>query len=192
MRVGRLTGILLIAALLGGCQTLTSQQPKPVAEGPPPAAEKPLAEARLRPEGPGPARPVDFGQAELMAQQASGLEANPPQPPDDLEDEIPDQKAAVTQVDLTAEGPDALVGRDLDWIEGQLGSPTLEEIRAPARVWSYNAADCVISLFFYPKVEGGSFTVLTYEVVPKNTDPENDQKCLSRLLVERQNVAQSG
>ncbi|MGO1118592.1 hypothetical protein ACTL6U_07805 [Rhodovibrionaceae bacterium A322] len=192
MWVGRIAGVLLVLAVLSGCQTLSPEKPAPVvSEGPTPAPLKPLEDARLRPEGPSPARPADFGVQESAATALEAVETAA-LPPDDLEEEIPDQQAAVTEVDLKAEGPQALVGRDQEWIEGQLGSPTLQEVRAPARVWSYNAPDCVISLFFYPKVAGGSFTVLTYEVAPEASDPEADKQCLDRLLGEKQSLAQSG
>ncbi len=191
-RVGRVMAGLLVVAFLGGCQALLPKQAASMLEGPLPSVQKPAERPHARPEGPTPARPENFGDPALARQKTARLTSKNPPPADGLEEEVPAQGAPPTPVDLVAQGPRALVGRDQAWVLRELGVATLEEVRAPARVWSYNAADCVISLFFYPKVAGGSFTVLTYEVAPKYADLDGERKCLERLLKERRNVAQTG
>jgi len=69
------------------------------------------------------------------------------------------QAAAAPQVDS-----DALVGLDFERTSALLGAPAMLIDEPPAKIWAYNGTNCVLHVFFYPKVGGSDFRVLTYEV----------------------------
>ena len=60
--------------------------------------------------------------------------------------------------------PDALVGLDFERASALLGAPAMLIDEPPAKIWAYNGTNCVLHVFFYPKVGGSDFRVLTYEV----------------------------
>lgn len=78
-----------------------------------------------------------------------------------------------------------LVGLDFAAVRDLLGDPALEEIKAPATVWAYNGAGCVLNVFFYPHVDGGSFRALTYEVRGPKEGEGVSQRCFAELLKDR-------
>ncbi len=75
-----------------------------------------------------------------------------------------------------------LVGLDFGAVRAMLGDPALEEIQPPATVWAYNGRGCVLSIFFYPDVDGGSYRALTYQVKGAEQTEELPQRCFSELL----------
>jgi len=75
-----------------------------------------------------------------------------------------------------------LVGLDFAAVRTMLGDPALEEIQPPATVWAYNGRGCVLSVFFYPDVDGGSYRALTYQVKGAEQTEELPQRCFSELL----------
>lgn len=98
--------------------------------------------------------------------------------PEDVTDEVatpkplpplPVRKPDVPQAAIDATrppqaDPDALVGLDFERTTALLGDPALLIEEPPAKIWAYNASNCVLHVFFYPKVGGSDFRVLTYEV----------------------------
>ncbi len=77
---------------------------------------------------------------------------------------------------------DGLVGLDFDATKKLLGAPALDEVQPPARVWAYNGRGCVLSIFFYPNLEGSSYRALTYEVKGSDDTDELTQRCFAELV----------
>jgi hypothetical protein len=75
-----------------------------------------------------------------------------------------------------------LVGLDFSGVRTLLGPPALEEIQPPATVWAYNGRGCVLSIFFYPHVDGGDYRALTYDVRGAEQTADLPQRCFSELL----------
>lgn len=75
-----------------------------------------------------------------------------------------------------------LVGLDFAAVRLMLGAPALEEIQPPATVWAYNGSGCVLSVFFYPHVDGGNFRALTYDVRGAKQAVDLPQRCFAELL----------
>lgn len=75
-----------------------------------------------------------------------------------------------------------LVGLDFAAVRTMLGNPALEEIQPPATVWAYNGRGCVLNIFFYPDVDGGSYRALTYQVKGAEQTEELPQRCFVELL----------
>lgn len=82
---------------------------------------------------------------------------------------VPIRKPAVPQAAIEAlrasqVDPDTLVGLDFERTTALLGDPALLIEQPPAKIWAYNGESCALHIFFYPKVGGTDFRVLTYEV----------------------------
>ncbi len=95
-------------------------------------------------------------------EEGTQLAALPPVPerrPSDMSAFIPPESAHLADKRI-----DDLVGLSLVEAEALLGAPSFEEVQPPARIWSYNGQDCVLSVFFYPRVGGEDFRALAYEV----------------------------
>lgn len=107
----------------------------------------------------------------VEADQESQLAALPPVParrPSDMSGFIPPEDAH-----LASKRIDDLVGLSPIEIEDLLGGPALEEVQPPAKIWSYNGQECVLSIFFYPRVGGEDYRALAYEVKgAKQESPE--------------------
>ncbi len=110
--------------------------------------------------------------------------------------EVPQAAIEVTRAPEV--DPETLVGLDFERTTALLGDPALLIEEPPAKIWAYNAAGCTLHIFFYPKVGGSDFRVLTYEV---KGGPEGEavkageaaktgaardfaRQCLSELLVQ--------
>ena len=112
---------------------------------------------------------------------------SPPTPP-----RKPVETAALPSVPTEPEEPqatldvDSLLGLDFSGVSELLGAASLEEIQAPATVWTYSGRGCVLSIFFYPHVDGGDFRALTYDVRSADKAPRVSQKCFEELLQERE------
>lgn len=108
--------------------------------------------------------------------------------------------AAVAAAQAPEADPDTLVGLDFARTTALLGDPALLIDEPPAKIWAYNGANCVLHVFFYPKVGGTDFRVLTYEVKggPEGStatagEPAQSEAaksfarlCLSELLAQAQ------
>jgi len=81
-----------------------------------------------------------------------------------------------------------LVGMDFVGTEWLLGEPALEEVKPPAKVWSYNGSGCVLSIFFFPHVADGGFRALTYEVKGSEGAEDLPRRCFAELLLENHDV----
>lgn len=78
-----------------------------------------------------------------------------------------------------------LVGLDFEDARALLGFPALDEVQPPARVWAYNGSGCVLSIFFYPHVDGSTYRALTYEVKGGDDTAEFRNRCFAELVKER-------
>ncbi|NIA69043.1 hypothetical protein HBA54_10615 [Pelagibius litoralis] len=132
----------------------------------------------------------DVGRFPVEAEEEKVVELKPPPP-------IPKRKPEVTQaaIDATRDpqaDPDSLVGLDFERTSALLGDPALLIEEPPAKIWAYNGSNCVLHIFFYPKVGGSDFRVLTYKVkggAEGETDGETvpddfARLCLSELLAQ--------
>lgn len=128
-------------------------------------------------------------QAEEPAETApsAGAIENPPMPP-----RKPLETAALPSAPGEPVEPqeildvDSLLGLDFTGVRELLGTASFEEIQAPATVWTYSGRGCVLSIFFYPHVDGGEFRALTYDVRSADKAPTMSQECFDELLQDRE------
>ena len=174
MRLCAAASVVLLAVV--GCDVV-DREPAPAPE--PVFVPLPEPEVATVEEVTGPPAPVPKRKPELAAS--------------DLPDEsVPDQQAALA-VQTPGQDkmePEGLVGLDFVKTEDLLGPPSLLTEEPPAKIWSYNGRNCVLQLFFYPKV-GGAFEVLTYKAIGgegdgQEVDEELARSCLMELIVERE------
>lgn len=172
-----LTGVLGTALLgLSACAELDIQFPDfrgPATEGARPASEEQaLSNAGRFPED--------------VTEEVARLKPPPPLPI--RKPEVP--QAAIDASRVPQLEPDSLVGLDFERMTALLGEPALLIEEPPAKIWAYNGSSCVLHIFFYPKVGGTDFRVLTYEVKGgAEGDASDDAKafarlCLGELLVQ--------
>ena len=95
---------------------------------------------------------------------------------------IAESAAAEGGADIPEVDIDGLVGLDFDATEALLGTPALDEVQAPARIWAYSGSGCVLNIFFYPHVDGGSYRALTYEVKGESDTPDFKNRCFAELV----------
>lgn len=142
------------------------------------------------------ARPVSEEQAlsnagrfpEDVTDEVAKLKPPPPLPI--RKPEVP--QGAVEATRMPEMEPDSLVGLDFARTTALLGEPALLIEEPPAKIWAYNGSSCVLHIFFYPKVGGTDFRVLTYEVKggAEGAEPQGPESkefarlCLSELLVQ--------
>ena len=132
----------------------------------------------------------DVGRFPVEAEEERVVDLKPPPP-------IPKRKPTVTQAAIEATrdpqaDPDALVGLDFERTSALLGDPALLIEEPPAKIWAYNGSSCVLHIFFYPKVGGSDFRVLTYKVkggavgeTGGDSAPDDFARlCLSELLAQ--------
>jgi hypothetical protein len=97
---------------------------------------------------------------EDVTEELAGPKPLPPRPV--RKPEVPQAVIEATQPPQA--DPEALVGLDFERMVDLLGDPALLIEEPPAKIWAYNGTNCVLHVFFYPKVGGSDFRVLTYEV----------------------------
>lgn len=147
-----LTGVLGTALLgLSACAELGIQLPADLGGSAPESTNPVAAEQAL-------------SNAGRFPEDVTDEVATPmPLPPLPLrKPEVPQEVIAATRPPQA--DPDALVGLDFERTTALLGDPALLIEEPPAKIWAYNGSDCVLHVFFYPKVGGSDFRVLTYEV----------------------------
>jgi hypothetical protein len=98
---------------------------------------------------------------------------------------VPLRKPPVPDVSWDIE---RLVGMDFVGTEWLLGEPALEEVKPPAKIWSYNGSGCVLSIFFFPHVADGGFRALTYEVKGSEGVEDLQRRCFAELLLDNHEV----
>lgn len=80
--------------------------------------------------------------------------------------------------------PERLIGLSTFQTESMLGIPALQDERPPAKVWTYNAKACVLSIFFYPDINTRIFQALTYEFNAEVKTDAAKRRCLEELVRE--------
>jgi len=100
----------------------------------------------------------------------------PPQPPPPLPEKKPDTAAGASL------DPKQLVGLGFRATAHLLGSPTKEEEKPPAKIWTYSNEECELDIFFYSDINTREFRALTYEIKDKQATGGSDDRCLARLL----------
>lgn len=91
----------------------------------------------------------------------------------------PDTLARRTDLD-----PERLIGLSTFQTESLIGIPALQDERPPAKVWTYNAKSCVLSIFFYPDINTRVFQALTYEFNAEVKTDAAKRRCLEELVRE--------
>lgn len=96
----------------------------------------------------------------------------------------PEQVAAATEAEPQEPDvrPDQLIGLDQTAAADLLGQPSLQNEKPPAKVWTYNSKDCVLSLFFYPDINTRIFRSLTYEIKSEDETDAGKQRCLAYFV----------
>jgi hypothetical protein len=123
------------------------------AVAPAPAAAE--ADAKKRPPAakrPGPAPAEPERQAAAMPAPA---DVNPP----------PLKLVGLTQAETVA----------------QLGAPSAQWDRPPAKVWHYQGPDCALDVFFYLDVSRNEFSALRYTAAGADATATTGQTCLNRI-----------
>lgn len=125
---------------------------------------------------------------EDVSDELAGAKSPPPAPI--RKPEVPQKALEITQVPEM--DPDALVGLNFERTTELLGEPALLIDEPPAKIWAYNGTNCALHVFFYPKVGGSEFRVLTYEVkggteaavAQTAGNKELARHCLNELLAQ--------
>ncbi|MCR9258029.1 MAG: hypothetical protein NXI16_18260 [Alphaproteobacteria bacterium] len=94
---------------------------------------------------------------EATSKPAAPLEAAPAVKPKDAE--LAERNSRIARLKATT--TEALVGMQEPAVAALLGYPRFVREEALARVWQYNAGECVLDLFLYPAIT----TPADYEVV---------------------------
>lgn len=130
------------------------------------------------------AAPAGAGQGQ---QTAAGVKGSPPVPARKPSEEVALKTDPSTGGEAEGGGTDVetLLGLDFKSVRVLLGNPSLEEIKALATVWAYNGRGCVLSVFFFPHVDGGEYRALTYDVKGAEEAAGLSQRCFSELLRDR-------
>lgn len=140
---------VLVMALLPACSTLESLQQEVLAPAPAPGSETASGESGESSAAHEDPPPAPKRKPEVAPETPRTARAMPPEA-------APDQ--------TFEPNPRLLVGLDFDATKALLGDPALQSEQPPAKVWAYNAGDCMFNVFFYPSVEDNVFRVLTYAV----------------------------
>jgi hypothetical protein len=120
--------------------------------------------------------------------EAKPVAPEPPPPPPSshpLPEHKPGAVNGEAETTTTAQlDPKALVGLGFRETEALLGTPTRQEERPPAKIWTYESGDCVLSIFFYADINTREFRALTYDL--KENYSTNDggaaNQCLSHWM----------
>jgi hypothetical protein len=133
----------------------------------------PACQERPVPVMAGPPLPAD-SVASIKLQHAQ-----PPPAPESLP--LPRRKPA-RAADGTQLQMEQLIGLDQSAAADLLGQPALQGERPPAKVWTYNAEACELSLFFYADINTRVFRALTYEFKSDDQSEAGKQRCLAELV----------
>lgn len=77
--------------------------------------------------------------------------------------------------------PASPVGMDESQLQALLGPPTVQEDRAPGKVWRYRNGRCTVNLTLYPDVETRVYRALAYEVTSDDDSAEKKRLCMAEL-----------
>lgn len=125
-----------------------------------------------------PSPPVQLGREEM------DLDADPSMPLPIPARKPSSEALLASRPDLD---PERLIGLSLVETEALLGEPALQDEKPPAKVWTYNAQSCVLSIFFYADISTRDFRALTYEI-----RQEKEARHEEASTAENQNSSQTG
>jgi len=84
--------------------------------------------------------------------------------------------------------PDSLIGLPPEEVGRILGAPQKSDRQDIALVWTYNAENCALRIFFYPSIKTSAFQVLKYSGINSRGAPlDAGQPCIRRILTVRGN-----
>ncbi len=82
-----------------------------------------------------------------------------------------------------------LAGRSGTELRRLLGAPDFRRHEAPAEIWQYRGADCVLSLFLYRK--SGQYRVAYAEILDRDAAGMSPSSCYDGLLARHPRLHQS-
>jgi hypothetical protein len=85
--------------------------------------------------------------------------------------------------------PKRVMGLDELAIQQLLGAPRLIRREAPAEVWQYRTAACVLDLFLYDEAAGRRVTYA--EARTAAAEPVQPEPCLNQILAQREHLSSS-
>lgn len=85
------------------------------------------------------------------------------------------------RAELGTQGVDRLIGLSESEIESALGTPMLQEDRAPTKLWVFRSRNCTINVTLYPDVETRQFHALAYEVTSDVHTAERTRQCIAEF-----------
>lgn len=103
--------------------------------------------------------------------------AAPPEESKSSDNKSGDEKHA----DAGTQGVDRLIGLSETEIESVLGTPMLQEDRAPTKLWVFRSRNCTINVTLYPDVETRQFHALSYEVTSDVHTAERTRQCVAEF-----------
>lgn len=77
--------------------------------------------------------------------------------------------------------PASPIGMDENQLQALLGPPTVQEDRAPGKIWRYRNGRCTVNLTLYPDVETRIYRALAYEVTGDDDSAEKKRLCMAEL-----------
>ena len=93
---------------------------------------------------------------------------------------LPESAAAAPAPELAKPArPEDVLGLAADALEKLLGRPELVRRDAPAQVWQYRSASCVVDLYLYP--ERASYRVAYIEARDRSAADMAAQRCFDSL-----------
>jgi hypothetical protein len=85
------------------------------------------------------------------------------------------------RAEIGTQGVDRLIGLNESEIESALGTPMLQEDRAPTKLWVFRSRNCTINVTLYPDVETRQFHALAYEVTSDVHTAERTRQCIAEF-----------
>ncbi|MGH7033154.1 MAG: hypothetical protein ACREFL_05445 [Stellaceae bacterium] len=85
------------------------------------------------------------------------------------------------RAEIGTQGVDRLIGLNESEIESALGTPMLQEDRAPTKLWVFRSRNCTINVTLYPDVETRQFHALAYEVTSDVHTTERTRQCIAEF-----------
>ena len=99
------------------------------------------------------------------------------------------QKTARASVAPINDNPDQLMGLAPRAVSHLLGPPSLLRTEAPAQVWQYTAADCVLDIYLYAEDETPDRSRVTYYEIRRTDSPGSGVRACFADIISRRDLA---
>lgn len=188
---GPIAGISLLFLELGGCMTLGSATPPPVADSPSVANSRPLPLRPAAVSNPAPAVVDD------ISTYAGSAKTAPREKKRERRARNAPQVASAAHVPPQAQtmgkgapiDPSRLIGMAPGAVRELLGPPLRIESYDLSREWVYASNGCSFRIFFYPNLNTAAFRVLKYGGNDGNGElMDVSDVCIRHILTARKNA----